>query len=78
MSALTFWRPSVAHADFARCSNTGRTIYSDRTDEELRKAAMEAEEQLRYKRARQKIEQELNTEEASEPRPGWTSDAKES
>jgi len=42
--------------------NTGRTIYSDRTDEEARKAAVEAEEQLRYKRARQKIEQELMDE----------------
>ncbi|GJJ15563.1 hypothetical protein Clacol_009841 [Clathrus columnatus] len=39
--------------------NTGRTIYSDRTDEEARKAAVEAEEQLRFSRVRQKIEQEL-------------------
>lgn len=45
--------------NFLGCRNTGRTIYSDRTDEEARKAAVEAEEQLRFSRARQKIEQEL-------------------
>ncbi|KAF8516828.1 hypothetical protein BU17DRAFT_67274 [Hysterangium stoloniferum] len=51
--------------------NTGRTIYSDRTDEEARKAAVEAEEQLRYKRARQKIEQELMHEEVLEEDGCW-------
>ncbi|KIJ54591.1 hypothetical protein M422DRAFT_41858 [Sphaerobolus stellatus SS14] len=36
--------------------NMGRTIYSDRTDEEARKAAVEAEEQLRYNRTRRKFD----------------------
>lgn len=47
----------------------GRTIYSDRTDEEARKAAIEAEEQLRYQRARQKIEQELMAQEGPDAQP---------
>lgn len=74
---INVWR--VIIADFGT-SNTGRTIYSDRTDEEARKAAVEAEEQLRYKRARQKLEEELlvqdepNGQTQAQPQE-WTSEA---